>query len=147
MKLATRVSAFFLAALAVVVVAFSITLYLLARAYLQHDLDEHLGIALDALATSFDPRVELKAEDRPGSIRQVLRDNGVRWAVFDSQGSMIAGCWKLAAGDLAAVYRLRPTVGHIHESFKDQTRSSWRIAVRLGPTPVSGRGAFGVARR
>jgi signal transduction histidine kinase len=139
MKLATRVSAFFLAALAIVVVAFSITLYLLARAYLQHDLDEHLGIALDALATSFDPRLELKAEDPPGSIRQDLHDNGVRWAVFDRQGSMVAGCWKLAADDLAAIYRLRPAAGHIHDSFSDENGSSWRIAVRLGQTPGSGR--------
>jgi heavy metal sensor kinase len=143
MKLATRVSAFFLAALAVVVVAFSITLFLLARAYLQHDLDEHLGIALDALETTFDPQVELKSEERPGSIPQDLHDNGVRWAVFDSRGSMIAGCWKLAATDLAKIYRRRPTVGHIHGSFSDQNGSSWRIVVSLGPTPGLARVPFG----
>ena len=42
MSLATRVSGFFLAALALVLGGFSVTLYLLARSHFQRDLDERL---------------------------------------------------------------------------------------------------------
>ncbi len=131
MKLATRVSAFFLATLAVVLVAFSITLYLLARAHFQRDLDEELVIALDALATSPDPRLQSKPAERSSTAGQDLHDSGVRWAVLDSGGVVVGGCWKLAPVDRAEIYRRRPTVGHIHDSFTDREGRSWRLVVRL----------------
>jgi two-component system OmpR family sensor kinase len=49
MSLATRLSSFFLGALAVVLAGFSITLYLLAGSHFQRDLDERLVTALDML--------------------------------------------------------------------------------------------------
>ena len=54
MSLATRLSAFFLVALAVVLAGFSGTLYLLARTYLVRQLDERLQHALDTLEASVD---------------------------------------------------------------------------------------------
>ena len=54
MSLATRVSAFFLVALALVLAGFSGTLYVLARTYLVGQLDERLQRALDTLEASVD---------------------------------------------------------------------------------------------
>ena len=54
MSLATRLSAFFLIALALVLVGFSGTLYLLARTYLVRQLDERLQRALDTLEAPVD---------------------------------------------------------------------------------------------
>ena len=54
MSLATRVSAFFLIALALVLGGFSGTLYLLALSYLVRELDERLQAALDTLEASVD---------------------------------------------------------------------------------------------
>ena len=51
MSLAARVSAFFLATLALVLAGVSVTLYLLSSAHLHRDLDERLGLALDSIAT------------------------------------------------------------------------------------------------
>jgi hypothetical protein len=68
MSLAARLSGFFLAALALVLGGVSVTLYLLANAHLHRDLDERLGLALDAMATSVDVepgRVEWNPGARP----------------------------------------------------------------------------------
>ena len=54
MSLATRLSAFFLVALALVLAGFSGTLYVLARTYLVGQLDERLQHALDTLEASVD---------------------------------------------------------------------------------------------
>ena len=54
MSLAARVSGFFLATLALVLVGVSVTVYLLSSAHLHRDLDERLGLALDTLTTSVD---------------------------------------------------------------------------------------------
>ena len=54
MSLKTRLSAFFLAALAAVLVGFSAALLLLARSYLVGQLDERLGRALDTLEAAVD---------------------------------------------------------------------------------------------
>ncbi len=54
MRLTTRVSAFFLIALAVVLTGFSGALYLLARNYLVRQLDDRLVNALDTLEASVD---------------------------------------------------------------------------------------------
>ena len=67
MSLSTRLSLFFLAALAVVLLGFSSTLYLLGRSYLNHQLDERLEQALDTLEAAIDIEndgLEWEPEDR-----------------------------------------------------------------------------------
>ena len=54
MSLATRLSAFFLLALALVLAGFSGALYLLARNYLVQEFDKRLENALDTLEVSVD---------------------------------------------------------------------------------------------
>jgi heavy metal sensor kinase len=131
MNLATRLSAFFLVALAVVLGGFSVTLYLLARVYLQHDIDEHLGIALDALVVSVDPgRGDWTFDTHRATAAANAPDVPVRWAVFDSHGSVVQRCWNVASDDLAEIYRRGPEFGHIHDSFVDHDGARWRIAVR-----------------
>ena len=49
MTLTTRLTLFFLAALAVVLIGFSTTLYVLARHHLYEQLDTRLNAALDTL--------------------------------------------------------------------------------------------------
>ena len=52
MTLTARLSAFFLGALAVVLVGFSASLYLLARAYLHREVADRLEAALDTLTAA-----------------------------------------------------------------------------------------------
>ena len=69
MTLATRLSAFFLAALAIVLIGFSLALYTLADRYLYRQLDGQLAAGLETLVAAVDIESDgLKwhpAEDRP----------------------------------------------------------------------------------
>ena len=90
MSLATRLSAFFLVALALVLAGFSGTLYVLARTYLVGQLDERLQQALDTLEAVGGHRAGRpgvgagRPADRPG--RGARRRAHVRWAVRDGRG-------------------------------------------------------------
>jgi heavy metal sensor kinase len=88
-SLTARLSAFFLAALAVVLVGFSLTLYLLARAYLHRQAQERLTAALDtmAVAAEVDPRgVEWDTREHPLPFGRDTGPDQVRWAVHDGHG-------------------------------------------------------------
>src|SRR4051794_40679407 len=92
MSLATRFTAFFLVALAVVLGGFSGTLYLLARTYLHRQLDERLQRALDTLEASVD--IEPGGlEWEPGDRRLLLgvdtEVDEVRWSVRDQRGRQV----------------------------------------------------------
>ena len=132
MSLAARVSAFFLATLALVLAGVSVTLFLLTSAHLHRDLDERLGLALDSLATSVDVdpgRVEWNPSGR--SVLVVHPDNEpVLWLVTDSRGVTIDRTWEIAPIDLAAVAKLAPRSGHSHETLSDVSRRRWRLALR-----------------
>lgn len=88
MSLTTRVSAFFLLALAVVLAGFSGTLYLLARTYLVRQLDERLQRALDTLEASVDIEpggLEWEPADRKMELGVDTGITAVRWAVRDGR--------------------------------------------------------------
>lgn len=92
MKLATRFSAFFLAALAVVLVGFSLTLYLLASRYLHRQLDERLNAALDTLEGSIDVEtggLEWEPQDRRIVLGMESDVDDVRWVVMTLSGAVI----------------------------------------------------------
>jgi signal transduction histidine kinase len=91
-SLASRLSGFFLAALGVVLVGFSVALYWLAIGYLKRQVDERLDAALTTLVAA--------AEVGPGGVEwepgeRVLglgRDPGadqIRWAVLDDRGRLV----------------------------------------------------------
>ena len=92
MSLATRLSAFFLIAMAMVLAGFSGTLYLLARSYLVHELDERLLAALDTLEASVDIEpggLEWEPADRQLTIGIERSIGAVRWAVRDGRGTPV----------------------------------------------------------
>lgn len=92
MTLATRLSAFFLTALALVVAGFSGTLYILAHTYLMGQLDERLLRALDTLEASVDIEpggLEWEPADRQLSLGVEPGAGGVRWAVRDGRGALV----------------------------------------------------------
>src|SRR5690606_14986295 len=92
MKLATRFSAFFLAALAAVLAGFSLTLFVLASRHLHSQLDERLNAALDTLEGSID--VELGGLEWEPQERRILLGtesdpDDVRWVVLTLEGAVI----------------------------------------------------------
>lgn len=89
MSLSTRLSVFFLAALAVVLLGFSGTLFGLSRTYLTRQMDERLEKALDTLEASVDVEtggLEWEPEDRRLTIGLDAGIDEVRWAVQDDAG-------------------------------------------------------------
>jgi heavy metal sensor kinase len=134
MSLATRLTGFFLLALALVLGAFSVTLYLLARSHFQRDLDERLTTALDALAESIEVDsdvVEWKPVGRPAlADAHPKQEDPVHWAVFDGGGSPLDHCWDLRPEDLAKILSFSPGVSHIHDAFTDRAGRRWRLVVR-----------------
>ncbi len=92
MSLATRLSAFFLMAMAVVLSGFSASLYLLARNHLVRQIDERLISALDTLEASVDIEsggLEWEPADRRMTLGVDLAPSAVRWAVRDGTGAMV----------------------------------------------------------
>jgi signal transduction histidine kinase len=92
MKLSARFSAFFLAALAVVLIGFSLTLYFLASGYLYRQLDERLNAALDTLEGSIDVEpggLEWEPQERRILLGTESDVESVRWAVLTLNGTVI----------------------------------------------------------
>jgi heavy metal sensor kinase len=141
MSLATRVSGFFLAALALVLVGFSTTLYLLAGSHFQRDLDERLVTALDVLSGGVDVqpgRVEWEPLARPMIKSAASQEDPVRWIVSDGQSKVLENCWTdLDTDDIVRVLSLSPDVGHVHGSFVDRAGRHWRLAVQGIPAAPS----------
>ena len=146
MSLANRLSGFFLAALAVALGGFSVTLFLLSRAHFQRDFDERLMDVMDVLAASADVdpgRVEWKPGARPAIKSPHSQDAPVRWAVSNGRGEVVDHCWKdIRERDLARILGMGPTVGHAHSSFTDGDGRRWRLVVRRiqagPPSPTGG---------
>ena len=144
MSLSTRVSGFFLAALALVLAGFSTTLYLLAGSHFQRDLDERLVTALDVLSGAADVqpgRVDWKPLAWPMIKGTSSQEDPVRWVVSDGQTKVLENCWTdLDKDDIARVLSLGPNFGHVHDSIVDRAGRHWRLAVQgipAGPTSAS----------
>jgi two-component system OmpR family sensor kinase len=145
MSLSTRLSGFFLLALALVLGAFSVTLYLLARSHFQRDLDERLTGAIDTLTESVEvdsDEVEWKPRGRLALAGVHPQDHPVHWAVFDGLGTALDHCWDLRPQDLAKISSSSPDAGHIHDAFTDQDGREWRLVVRRILTAGSRREAL-----
>lgn len=125
MSLTTRVSAFFLIALALVLSGFSGTLYLLARTYLYRQNDAQLQLALDTLEASVDIEpggLEWEPIDRHMMVGSGQGADAVRWSVRDGQGVMVDRSANARSGDFPSAW----------------TPSAW-------PRDPSGGTAFGAA--
>jgi heavy metal sensor kinase len=133
MSLATRLSGFFLAAVALLLAAVSVTLFLLAGLHLQRDMDERMTMGLDALLQSVSidsDEVEWTPGARPTIPGEHPGDDPLRWAVYNDRGRVVDRCWKLNNEDLAKIGAMAPEFGHIHTQFLDSKGESWRLVVR-----------------
>jgi two-component system, OmpR family, sensor kinase len=141
MSLATRVSGFFLAALALALIGFSTTLYLLARSHFQRDLDERLVTALDVLSGSAKVtpgRVEWEPLARPMIKSTTPQEDPVCWVVSDGQAKVLENSWPdLTNEDIVRVLSLSPDFGHNHGTFVDRAGRHWRLAVQGIPAAPS----------
>ncbi|HEX3451639.1 MAG TPA: hypothetical protein VHS97_25520, partial [Isosphaeraceae bacterium] len=141
MSLATRVSGFFLAALALALIGFSTTLYLLARSHFQRDLDERLVTALDVLSGSAKVtpgRVEWEPLARPMIKSTTPQEDPVCWVVSDGQAKVLENSWPdLTNEDIVSVSSLSPDFGHNHGTFVDRAGRHWRLAVQGIPAAPS----------
>jgi len=133
MSLATRLSLFFLAALAAVLLGFSFTIYYLGWSYLHSRLDERLEQALATLTAAVEvdeDELEWKPKDRLLTLGVGSGVEQVRWSVQDDEGRIIDHSPNSPGDD--APFRVEPglfpTVPH------DQTATAevpgWRLARR-----------------
>ena len=94
MRLSTRLSIFFLATLALILVAFSTALLGLASSYLKRQADERLEAALNTLVASAEVHgrgVEWEPEERQLSFGRGTVGGRLLWVVSDGRGRRIDG--------------------------------------------------------
>ncbi|HEV3122797.1 MAG TPA: HAMP domain-containing sensor histidine kinase [Isosphaeraceae bacterium] len=135
MRLASRISAFFLATLGAVLVGFSVALYALASNHLHRLIDERLDSALATLAAvaEFGPGgVEWEPDARALGLG---RDNGpdqVRWAVCDGRGRLVDRSPNLDPQRLSPVLPAGLEGGRL----TDRRGHPWRAKLRRIKAPV-----------
>jgi signal transduction histidine kinase len=118
MSLVNRVSLFFLAALAVVLAGFALTLYLLAARYLHAQADHRLESALQTLvaATEVHPNdVEWEPTERRITMGDEPGPEHLRWTVHDLDGRLV-DC--------------SPNLERPRHKGKSPTSSDWRVLTR-----------------
>ena len=107
MTLATRLSLFFLAALALVLLGFSATLYSLASTHLHRQLDERLDGVVNVLAAAAeveDQGIEWKPNQR---VLPVYADGApIRWVVLDGDGRTVEGSAEAATASSTTGWRV-----------------------------------------
>ncbi len=92
MSIANRLSLFFLTALALVLVGFSLTLYLLASRHLHAQADDRLDAAMHTLVAAIEVHpgdVEWEPLERRVMMGEDPALGQVRWAVHDLQGRLV----------------------------------------------------------
>ncbi len=132
MSLATRISAFLLIALALVLAGFSGTLYLLARGYLARQIDDRLGQALDVLEASIDIEpggLEWEPTDRQLTLGVDRSEEAVRWAVRDPRGRVVDLSPNARGGDFPRRWSPRPP-GDLAQPTAFGATPGWRMAGR-----------------
>ncbi|HZW29894.1 MAG TPA: ATP-binding protein [Isosphaeraceae bacterium] len=133
MSLATRVSAFFLIALALVLAGFSGTLYLLARSYLGRELDERLQAALDTLEASVDIEpggLEWEPADRQMTLGLERGIGAVRWAVRDGGGARVDQSANATPGSFPAGWTPAAWPRNPSDATAYGAVPGWRLAAR-----------------
>ena len=137
MSLTGRFSALFLAALAVVLVAFSTALYVAARVYLHRRVGERLDAALAVLAAAAEVHpegVEWEPQERVLPLGQEPGPERLRWMVFDPRGRRIDRSRNLAEADLTPDWTPRPGHARLPARLVDRRGRTWRVSQRrLGP--------------
>jgi two-component system OmpR family sensor kinase len=129
MSLTTRLSLFFLAALALVLVGFSATLYALARVYLYQQVDERLTGALDMLDGAIDREpggLEWDLHERRMPLGQESGPEVVRWEIHDASGHRVDHSINLGPATLGLV----PGAAEWGDQVAQYGGGTWKFAWR-----------------
>jgi heavy metal sensor kinase len=133
-SLSARLSAFFLAALAVVLLGFSTSLYLLAQAYLHRQVEDRLAAALETLsaATETDAEgLEWDPREHHLTLGQGTGSDEVRWVVHDAAGPLVDGSANLGPAERAG--------GVVTGDARSWQLAQRRLEAASGAVPAPGR--------
>lgn len=133
LKLATRLSVFFLIAVAAILLCFSAVLYLATRVYLHREMDERLQITLDVLEASIDIEpegMEWEPVDRRLNIGTGDDDDQVRWAVYDREGIVVGRSSNADAAEFPPFETWDRLPRMAHDATSIVESANWRLAGR-----------------
>ncbi len=142
MRLSTRLTLFVLATLAVVLVGFSVTLYVMAEKYLDRQTDERLEAALNTLAAAAEigpEGVEWEPQERSLSFGRRTIEGQFSWRVGDDRGERLDGS---SAGEMDRILAQRggeTGSGRRARSSVDFSGIPWRVMTRRLNWPLGGR--------
>ena len=133
MTLTTRLSLFFLGALALVLAGFSTTLYFLARSYLYEQVEERLDTALNTLVAAVEIKpegVEWEPHERELSLSHAGGDGLVSWTVRDDRGAPLPTSPVLIDDDFLAVATAALGFGDAGRQTVFHSGQDWRVSQR-----------------
>jgi two-component system OmpR family sensor kinase len=150
MKLSTRLTLFFLAAHALVLASFSVSLYLIAAKYLQRQADERLESAINTLvaAAEIGPAgVEWEPEERRLTFPRRTALGSFFWEIADQDGHRLDGSAPAGTATILSESATNHGLGRKPHSFVESSGTTWRIAVRvLRPEPGAANSIASVSR-
>lgn len=137
MTLTTRLSLFFLSALAAVLVTFSVVLYLLADHYLHRQLDERLTASARTLASAVEVKpdgVEWEPHNHPTTLAPGALGDQLRWAVTNETSRVMDRSAPPDTPELMSVADREFRSGHRNPRRVDHGGRPWQaLRLRLEP--------------
>lgn len=137
MTLTNRLSLFFLAALAAVLVTFSVALYLLANRHLYRQLDDRLAASARTVAAAAEVEpdgVEWEPHNRPLTLAPGALGDQLHWAVTNETGRVIDRSAQPDTPELLAEADRGFGSGHRNPRQVDHGGRAWQVArLRLEP--------------
>jgi two-component system, OmpR family, sensor kinase len=140
MRLGTRLNCYFLAAMAVVLLGFSVALYAIAAKHLHRQADERLESSLNTLAAAAEigpEGIEWEPQERSLSFGRRTFEGQFCWRVGDDRGARLDGS---ATGAIErTLARLGAGSGAARRlgSASDESGSEWRVMTRRLERPRS----------
>ena len=126
MTLSARLSAFFLGALAAVLVGFSAALFASAWYYLHHQVEERLNASLAVLAAAAEitpGTVEWEPHERELPLGRDAGADRLRWMIFDDRGHPVDRSTNLDNAELTAAWSPRPGAHDLPGRLSDRRAS------------------------
>ena len=137
MTLTSRLSLFFLTALAAVLVTFSAVLYLLAHRHLHRQLDDRLAASAHTLASAAEVApdgVEWEPHNRPLALASGAFGDQLHWAVTDDAGRVLDHSSQPGVEELVAQAVAGFRSGHRNPRRVDHAGRAWQVTrLRLEP--------------